>query len=198
MNRTRLVGAIAAVGLVVPATALAATINGGPHSERLRGTNQTDTINGNGGNDRIRGFGAADAINGGPGNDRVFGGAGDDTIFANRGVDVSFGGDGDDVLWALARADVTPGPNGETDIVGDTLDGGNGDDVFRTRDGEADKITCGPGVDRALLDNVDVITDATAANPKGSCEIVIRKAPKANEGRSEDREEKPAAEKISD
>jgi hypothetical protein len=34
-------------------------------------------------------------------------------------------------------------------------------------------------------------------NPKGSCEIVNRKAPKASASRSEDREEKPAAEKIS-
>ena len=60
--------------------------------------------------------------------------------------------------------------------VGDTLDGGNGDDVFRTRDGEVDRITCGPGNDRALLDNVDVITDATAESPNGSCETVQRKA----------------------
>jgi hypothetical protein len=81
--------------------------------------------------------------------------------------------------------------------VADTLDGGEGDDVLRARDGEADKITCGPGVDRALLDGVDVITDATDTNPKGSCEIVVRKAPKTNESRSEDREETPAAEKIS-
>lgn len=215
MNRTQLVGAIAAVGLIVPATALAATINGGPQSERLRGTNHADTINGNGGNDRIRGFGGADALSGGSGNDRVFGGRGndtirgvagndwlnggpgDDTIFANRGVDVSVGGDGDDVLWALARADVTPGPGGATDMVGDTLDGGNGDDVLRTRDGEADRITCGAGVDRALLDHVDIIADATPDNPKGSCEIVRRKAPRAGESRSEDREEKPAAERIS-
>jgi len=33
------------------------------------------------------------------------------------------------------------------DQVGDTLDGGNGDDRFRTRDGEVDRITCGPGND---------------------------------------------------
>ena len=42
-----------------------------------------------------------------------------------------------------------------------------------------------PGVDRALLDGVDVITDATADNPKGSCETVVRKAPKRSESRSE-------------
>ena len=76
---------------------------------------------------------------GGAGDDVQDGGAGNDVIFANRGVDTSIGGDGDDVLWAMARADVTaPG-----DQVGDTLDGGNGNDVFRTRDGEVDRITCG-------------------------------------------------------
>jgi hypothetical protein len=79
-------------------------------------------------------------------------------------------------------------------MVSDTLDGGNGDDRFRTRDGEADKVTCGAGVDRALLDNVDVVADATPQNPKGSCEIVQRKAVKAHDSRSEDREEAPAAE----
>ena len=60
--------------------------------------------------------------------------------------------------------------------MGDTLDGGPGNDRFRTRDGEVDKITCGDGYDVAYLDTVDVITDATAANPNGSCERVIRVA----------------------
>ena len=90
------------------------------------------------------------------------GGAGNDHIFANRGVDTSVGGDGNDVLWAMARADVT----GPGDQVGDTLDGGNGNDVFRTRDGEVDRVTCGAGEDRAFLDGFDVITDATAENPE--------------------------------
>jgi Ca2+-binding RTX toxin-like protein len=135
-------------------------------------------------------------MSGGTGDDVQDGGPGNDVIFANRGVDVSAGGDGDDVLWALARADVKPGPNGETDTVGDTLDGGSGNDVLRTRDGEADTITCGPGVDRALLDTVDVIADATADNPNGSCEIVKRKAPKAAERRSEDQEETPAGDRA--
>ncbi|HWC26801.1 MAG TPA: hypothetical protein VG474_09470 [Solirubrobacteraceae bacterium] len=211
VTRTQLAGAIAAVGLVVPAAALAATIEGGPGGERLRGTQFADTIDGNGGNDRIRGLRGADALDGGPGNDRIGGGAGNDssfgangrdrmaggpgddaqdggagndTIFANRGVDVSAGGAGNDALWALARADVTPGANGEIDIVGDALDGGDGDDLLRTRDGEVDRITCGPGRDRAVLDAVDVITDATAANRTGSCEVVVRRAPERRSPRS--------------
>lgn len=70
--------------------------------------------------------------------------------------------------------------------VGDTLDGGNDDDVFHARDGEVDRITCGPGNDTALLDTVDVITDATAENPNGSCEIVTRAAPKPKDSTPED------------
>ncbi|HEY5143519.1 MAG TPA: hypothetical protein VII98_08465, partial [Solirubrobacteraceae bacterium] len=116
---------------------------------------------------------------GGKGDDIQYGGPGDDRIYANLGVDTTYGGDGNDDLWALARGDVTPGPNGEVDQVGDTLVGGAGDDTFHTRDGEVDRITCGDGNDVALLDTVDVITDATPANPNGSCEKVVRKAPKA-------------------
>jgi Ca2+-binding RTX toxin-like protein len=103
-------------------------------------------------------------------------------IFANRGVDESFGGDGNDVLWALARADV-PLPGA------DTLHGENGNDRFRTRDGEPDSIDCGAGHDVALLDGVDVIVDATAGNPQGSCEVVKRAAPKSREDREENDEE---------
>ena len=94
-------------------------------------------------------------------------------------MDESFGDGGNDDLWALARTDVTPGPAGEVDQVGDTLHGGAGNDRFHTRDGEVDRIDCGEGNDTALLDAVDVITDATDANPNGSCEKVVRKAPAA-------------------
>jgi Ca2+-binding RTX toxin-like protein len=115
---------------------------------------------------------------GGPGDDTQYSGAGDDRIFANGGQDHSYGGEGNDDLWALMRADVTPGPNGEVDQSGDALDGGPGNDRFHTRDGEVDHIACGDGFDVALLDTVDVIDDATAANPNGSCEKVVRSAPR--------------------
>lgn len=281
------VAAAATIGLLVPATAFAAMIDGGPGNDRLRGTSGPDQIDGKAGNDRIFGYGGDDALVGGAGNDRVFGGAGNDTIlgvqgndllnggagndtvtgdtnaagdrtsfdriygaggddklfggdsrdkvhggsgndaseggngndamsggtgddvqrggagndviFANLGTDTTFGDDGDDTLWALARGDVKPGPNGEVDQVGDALDGGNGNDRFRTRDGEVDRITCGPGEDRAVLDRVDVIADATADAPNGSCEQVERKAAKGNgnEAKSEDQQQAPREEKVS-
>src|SRR5438270_896189 len=145
-------GALAALALV-PSVAFAATINGGPGN---------------------------DAMSGGTGDDVQYGDDGNDTIYANQGQDTSYGGAGNDTLWAMARSDVHPGPNGEVDTQGDTLDGGPGNDVFHTRDGEVDKITCGDGYDVVFADTVDVITDATPQNPNGSCEKVIRKAPKPN------------------
>jgi Ca2+-binding RTX toxin-like protein len=239
MTRSRTATALVGLALFVPATAYAATIDGGPGNERLRGTNAADIINGNDGNDRIFARRGPDELNGGNGRDRLFGGQGDDkstggegrdrihggagndtssgdagrdfmsggtgddaqdggagndVIFANVGQDTSTGGDGNDVLWAMARKDVAAGPG--VDQVGDTLDGGNGNDRFRTRDGEVDRITCGPGDhDRAFLDQVDVITDATAENPNGSCERVERRAPRAHGSAEEDANEAPAEER---
>jgi Ca2+-binding RTX toxin-like protein len=164
-------------------------IFGGAGNDSLKGGDSSDRFDGGSGNDASAGENGNDRMSGGSGDDLQDGGAGNDVIYANRGVDTSFGGDGNDVLWALARADVAPGPG--VDQVGDTLDGGDGNDVFRTRDGEIDRITCGPGNDRALLDNVDVITDATAENPKGSCEVVQRKGANAAESKSEDAQEAP-------
>jgi len=56
--------------------------------------------------------------------------------------------------------------------VADTLIGGNGNDRFRVRDGEADKISCGEGTDIVRADEFDVIVDSTSQNKLGSCERV--------------------------
>ena len=45
---------------------------------------------------------------------------------------------------------------------GDVARGGRGNDRIRMRDGERDRITCGRGRDRAVLDSADKILDATA------------------------------------
>ena len=167
--------------------------------------------------DRIFGGSGNDTLHGGDSRDRIYGGSGQRHVLGRErqrpdgrrhrattsstaapattrssptsGQDTTYGGDGNDDLWALARGDVAPGPG--VDQVGDTLDGGPGNDTFRTRDGEVDRITCGDGNDTALLDNVDVITDATAENPNGSCETVVRRAPKAKDTASEDAQQSP-------
>ena len=167
--------------MLFAAVAVAATITGDDTPETLRGTNRADTINANGGNDKVFAAKGKDEVNGGDGNDvlhggwghdRQWGGAGDDTIFANRGRDESWGGPGNDQLWALARGD----RHGRHDTRGDTLHGEDGDDTFRTRDGERDLIDCGAGNDTAQLDFKDKIVDATAENKNGSCETVVRKS----------------------
>jgi Ca2+-binding RTX toxin-like protein len=166
-------------------------IFGGSGNDQLFGGDSRDRISGGPGDDVSYGENGNDRMNGGTGNDIQNGGDGNDTIFANIGNDTSYGGNGNDTLWALARSDVHPGPNGEVDQSGDALDGGPGDDTFRTRDGEVDLITCGDGNDTALLDTVDVITDATPANPNGSCERVVRQAPKPKDSKTEDAQQSP-------
>jgi hypothetical protein len=61
------------------------------------------------------------------------------------------GGAGDDRL--------TGGP------AGDTISGGDGADVVEARDGSADTIDCGPGLDRAFVDAVDVVTNCNDPLP---------------------------------
>lgn len=203
MNKTRKTFSTISLALaslmLFAAVAFAATITGSDEPENLPGTNRADTINANGGNDTVRakrghdtvdagagddkvyandgrdsvvGGDGNDVLHGGWGHDKQWGGNGDDTIFANRGRDESWGGPGNDQLWALARGD----RHGRNDTRGDTLHGEDGDDTFRTRDGEVDLIDCGPGNDTAHLDFKDRIVDATSANKNGSCETVIRKS----------------------
>ena len=82
----------------------------------------------------LLGGSGADAIAGGEAADEVSGGEGNDSVA---------GGAGDDVLSGDAGADV--------------LDGGDGADRIAARDGEADRITCGPGVDTLDADGADVV-----------------------------------------
>jgi WD40 repeat protein len=69
-----------------------------------------------------------------PGNDVLRGTAGEDLIDGRGGNDVLRGGGGRDVLF-----------------------GGAGNDRFFTRDGKADRLSGGPGRDRAWVDRRDVV-----------------------------------------
>lgn len=172
---------------------------GGPHWDRLWGMLGNDEIDGGGrhdrifagdGDDAVRGGWGWDLISGGNGNDVTNGGPGRDRIFANLGNDTTYGDAGNDDLWALAIKDVDT--SGGPDTAGDTLVGGPGADTLRTRDGELDRVDCGPGRrDNALLDSVDVIVDATQENPNGSCERVVRAAPNPDDSRTEDGQQSP-------
>jgi hypothetical protein len=109
------------------------TIRGTSQSEIINGTAGPDVICGGGGNDVIRGFGGNDRLFGGGGRDRLFGGAGADLLVGGRGVDRLVGGAGRDVHR-----------------------GGAGGDTFITRDRRKDRLSGGPGRDRAHVDRRDV------------------------------------------
>jgi hypothetical protein len=144
-------------------SAAAATTTSAATQPRRRPTS-FDRLFGGAGDDTLRGGDSRDRMHGGSGNDTAFGEAGRDVLFGHRGDDRLFGGGGDDVIFG--------GPGA------DTVDGGAGDDRIRTRGRVVDAVTCGEGNDRAILDKVDVIADASAGNPNGSCEQVTRRNPR--------------------
>jgi hypothetical protein len=100
-------------------------------------------------NDYIAGTGRDDTISGGKGNDTLLGGAGYDTID---------GGPGNDII------------NGGTEA--DTLNGGPGSDTIQAADGDPDVIDCGPGNDRAVVDDQDKVKNCevvqTASSDNGT------------------------------
>ena len=100
------------------------------------------------------------------GNSTVLAGGGDDTIVGEDHDETIDGGAGDDVLEGGRRNDTITGGAGRDTILGDESDTGCtwapeycvifGNDTIDARDGEVDQVNCGPGVDRAVLDAVDV------------------------------------------
>jgi Ca2+-binding RTX toxin-like protein len=128
-------------------------------------------VDGTSGRDQLRGTQTADAIHAKAGNDRVRGRGGSDRINAGAGRDSVAGGTGNDRI---------NGGGGD-----DTLAGNAGNDVINAADGSADTVTCGAGTDVAKLDQDDVIADATAADPDGSCEKVVRPDSETNSDSSD-------------
>ncbi len=128
---------------VVPAVAHAADLVGTDGADRLVGSRADDRIRGRAGDDILYGRAGADALFGDAGKDRLFGGPGGDTLLGGAGNDRLNGGAGADILI-----------------------GGAGNDVIRARDGVRDRISCGPGRDRVIADEIDQVG--------GDCEVVER------------------------
>jgi Ca2+-binding RTX toxin-like protein len=148
-------------------------VRAGPGADDVGGGGGDDAILGEEGDDSVSGVGGSDLVDGGPGNDdvlgyggndRVFGGSGDDSVSGDGqgqppGDDLIDTGDGNDHVYELQKSDY------ETK---DTIRTGSGRDVVEADDGGGgDRINCGPGRDRAVID------------PKGdkagkSCEKVKR------------------------
>ena len=92
---------------------------------------------------RIVGTAKGDYLAGGGHDDLIIGLAGNDTILGGAGDDVLNGGRGNDVITGGAGAD--------------RIFGGPGSDWIDAADGERDVVDCGPGMDHAIVDAVDIV-----------------------------------------
>ena len=110
---------------------------------RIDGTDGNDDLFGTEGNDTIYGLGGDDTLDGGiGGNDLLDGGDGDDELFAGSGVNTLLGGAGDDDLSTFSGG-LLDGGTGDDTVQGAlfegaapvTLDGGEGQDVWRIEGG---------------------------------------------------------------
>jgi hypothetical protein len=92
-------------------------------------------------NDRLSGTERGDRLKGGRGNDRLKGLDGDDCVKGGAGRDrVKGNDDADEVVGGKGR---------------DTLGGGKGDDTLKARGGAVDRVRCGKGKDKAVVDRRD-------------------------------------------
>jgi Ca2+-binding RTX toxin-like protein len=104
----------------------------GTGRQSVFGDAHPNSLFGRAGDDLIYGFGAADVI---------FGRGGDDDLLGGPGADRVYGGSGNDRL----RGGIGP----------DHIYGGPGADVLFARDGQADFVECGSGIDTAYVDQHD-------------------------------------------
>ena len=173
-------------------------VTGTPFNDHLSGSAGDDVISGGGGDDLISGGDGADTLSGGLGNDSLDGGAGNDTAsYAERtaAVDVNLadpgadgesgeadtltaienvlGGSGDDTLAGDGGPNLIQGGDGRDIVTGgdgaDRLDAGPGDDDVRAKDATTDTVDCGPGADKAQVDDIDLVGNCdgtTVANTK--------------------------------
>jgi hypothetical protein len=105
------------------------------------------------GSTRKTGTARADKLTGTTRNDVLRGLGGNDTLRGGKGNDRLEGGAGNDVLDGGRGLDV--------------LLGGAGKDTLKSRDGQRDRVDCGPGRDLVLADRRDTVAK--------SCEVVKRK-----------------------
>ena len=152
------------------------------------GSYWTNAIFGRDGNDTISGLDGRDWLDGGSGDDSIDGGGDADTLFGGDGVDTILGGDGDDSISGGRGGDsIDAGAGNDTIEVshGDTVDGGDGDDLFRLVDlGETPggtifvegRTTGQSGGDRldfnGLVDRTTLnITDSTGGELTGTAQM---------------------------
>ena len=121
-------GALLVTGIVAFAAPVAAgTIKGTSGADVLKGTKKADKISGGSGDDELKGR---------KGNDNLKGGAGADVLIGGKGKDKFNPGKGEDGVNMRDGVELAS----------------PGKDVIKARDGEPDQISCGDGVDKAIVD----------------------------------------------
>jgi hypothetical protein len=153
------------VGMLLSGVALAAP-KGTPGPDTLNGNKKPNKFHGKGGNDLIHGKGSSDELHGDDNDDELHGGRGGDYIFGGRGVDLAYGGQGGDWFSTDTETHKQLNPT----AAADQLNGGLGDDTFVTVDDDPDIVNCGPGNDRAWIDEE---LDEAQTPPQGDCERVV-------------------------
>src|SRR5215213_2864335 len=167
MRRAILVVAVMALTLLV-ASGLALAVNkvGTDGRDFLKGTDKADNLLGNDANDLIFGLAGNDNLLGGSGKDIVLGGTFERSLGGSKNV---AGGDGNDVVLGGKGSDNVIGQEGndlladgnEPKPVKDTLNGGDGNDVFFVWNDPAGKdvVACGDGLDRVSADRADALAN---------------------------------------
>jgi hypothetical protein len=111
-------------------------------ADQLEGTGHGDIVVAFAAGDRLRGNAGHDCLIGGTGRDLLEGGVGNDRLTSGGGRDWLRGGEGTDVFY-----------------------GGGGGDYVAALDGRRERVRCGPGIDRAVVDPEDRVR---------SCELLTR------------------------
>jgi hypothetical protein len=160
-------------------------LEGGPGADYIEGWFGNDILRGQDGRDTLRPGPGADIVEGGPQFDRAdygdrtigvtvtLGGGADDGE-AGEGDDVradvedASGGTGNDRLVGTAGSNELLGGGGADELVGgggfDVLAGGAGDDRIVAQDGSVDQVTCADGVDTAIVDAVDALSECESVD----------------------------------
>ncbi len=149
--------------------------NIGPDVTTVLGGSGADVITGNGYANAFAGDTGDDVITGEGGDDRLFGGSGSDRLDAGAGQDYLEGDDAGDVLVG--------GPDVDTFYGEDPLNASNGTtgrDQILARDGNAEFVSCGPGIDAAQVDGSDRVRAWVATDDQ--CESIDSDGPAGGGG----------------
>jgi hypothetical protein len=130
------------------------TVWGGHGADTMLGNAARNIFEGGEGDDELAGREGDDRLAGGPGADRVLGDAGQDVLGGDDGGDLLVGGPGVDAFWGDEVLGCIPSLCA------------SGQDDIRARDGERERINCGPGTDSVEADAVDEVVDSPQSSDR--------------------------------